>query len=77
MLVEFSVANYRSILNRQTLSLAASGYYKDLEQLNTFDPGVIERLPRLLRSSVIYGPNASGKSALLGASSELHARQRH
>ena len=67
MLVEFSVENYRSILNRQTLSLAASGYYKDLEQLNTFDPGLIERLPRLLRSSVIYGPNASGKSALVRA----------
>jgi uncharacterized protein len=67
MLVEFSVANYRSILARQTLSMAASSYFKELEDLNTFDVGLSEKVPRLLRSTVLYGPNASGKSTLIQA----------
>ena len=67
MLVEFSVANYRSILARQTLSMAASSYFKELEELNTFDVGLSEKVPRLLRSTVLYGPNASGKSTLIQA----------
>ena len=37
MLIEFSVANYRSILERQTLNMVASTY-KELETLNTFIP---------------------------------------
>jgi uncharacterized protein len=67
MLVEFSVANYRSILARQTLSMAASSYFKEFEDLNTFDVGMDEKVPRLLRSTVLYGPNASGKSTLIQA----------
>ena len=38
MLVEFSVSNYRSILERQTLNMVASSYFKELESLNTFIP---------------------------------------
>lgn len=67
MLIQFSVENYRSILGRQTLNMAASNYFKEQEQLNTFEVGAIEQVPRLLRSSVIYGPNASGKSTLVNA----------
>lgn len=67
MLIQFSVENYRSILGRQTLSMAASKYFKEQEQSNTFDAGSIEQVPRLLGSNVIYGPNASGKSTLVGA----------
>lgn len=67
MLIQFSVENYRSILSRQTLNMASSKYFKEMESLNTFDPGAMERVPPLLRSSVIYGPNASGKSTLVGA----------
>lgn len=67
MLIQFSIENYRSILSRQTLNLAASGYFKEMESLNTFATEAGERLPRLLRSTVIYGPNASGKSTLIGA----------
>jgi hypothetical protein len=67
MLIQFSVENYRSILDRQTLNMSASKYFKELEQLNTFDAGAIEQVPRLLRSSVVYGPNASGKSTLVNA----------
>jgi uncharacterized protein len=67
MLVEFSVANYRSILARQTLSMAASSYFNELKDLNTFDMGMEEKVPQLLRSTVLYGPNASGKSTLIQA----------
>lgn len=67
MLIDFSVTNYRSILERQTLSMAASSYFKEFETLNTFDVGLVEKVPRLLRSTVLYGPNASGKSTLIQA----------
>jgi uncharacterized protein len=67
MLIEFSVTNYRSILQRQTLNMAASSYFKELESLNTFAPDQGDGVPRLLRSTVLYGPNASGKSTLIQA----------
>lgn len=67
MLIEFSVTNYRSILERQTLNMAASSYFKEYEALNTFIPEDDDSVPRLLRSSVLYGPNASGKSSLIQA----------
>lgn len=77
MLIQFSVENYRSILGRQTLSMAASRYFKELESSNTFDPGAAEPVPRLLRSSVIYGPNASGKSTLVRALDFMRDRVIH
>ena len=67
MLIDFSVTNFRSILERQTLSMAASTYFKELESLNTFIPDQNDGVPRLLRSTVLYGPNASGKSTLIQA----------
>lgn len=67
MLVEFSVTNYKSILERQTLNMAASSYFKEYEALNTFALEQDDGVPRLLRSSVLYGPNASGKSTLIQA----------
>lgn len=67
MLIEFSATNYRSILERQTLSMAASSYFKEFEALNTFDANLGGKTPRLLRSTVLYGPNASGKSTLIQA----------
>lgn len=65
MLIEFSVENYRSIREKITFSLVAS---EDIEMLpeNTFAvPGTDEI--RLLKSAVIYGPNAAGKSNLVRA----------
>lgn len=67
MLIDFSVTNYRSILDRQTLNMAATASFKELEDTNTFDIGLTEKVPRLLRSTVLYGPNASGKSTLIQA----------
>ena len=67
MLIQFSVTNCRSILGRQTLNMAASTYFKELDASNTFLPELDGGLPRLLRSTVLYGPNASGKSAFIQA----------
>src|SRR3990172_11718807 len=66
MLIEFSLTNIRSFRETQTLSLAASKYFKELEEENCFDTE-IDGLPKLLRSVAIYGPNASGKSNLLSS----------
>lgn len=67
MLIQFSVTNCRSILGRQTLNMTASTYFKELDASNTFLPELDGGLPRLLRSTVLYGPNASGKSAFIQA----------
>jgi hypothetical protein len=77
MLLEFSVANYRSIRERQTLSMASSAYFKEMEELNTFEAGTGEKTPLLLRSAVLYGPNASGKSTLIQALDFMQDRVLH
>lgn len=61
MLIEFSVGNFLSIKDRQTLRLDASSISEHREQL--IDAGRYQ----LLRSAVIYGANASGKSNVLKA----------
>ncbi len=63
MLIEFSTANFRSLRDRQTLSLTkAKG--DELVESNTFTT-VAANTFELLRSAAIYGPNASGKSNFL------------
>lgn len=65
MLVEFSVENYRSIAEKQTLSFVASKQRSDAEGAPAVEhPGFPHRL---LTSAVVYGPNASGKSNLFRA----------
>jgi len=66
MLIEFKATNYRSIKETQTLSMVSSKYYNDLVEENCFDSGV-GSLAQLLRTAVIYGPNAAGKSNLIRA----------
>ena len=65
MLLEFRVRNFRSFGQESVLSLVASGD-SALEETNTA-PTNIESLPRVVRSAVVYGANASGKSNLLRA----------
>ncbi len=65
MLIEFSVKNFLSILETQTLSMVASNA-SELQKNNTFQVST-KGIPRLLRSAAIYGPNASGKSNLIKA----------
>lgn len=70
MLVEFSVENYRSIQERQTLSMVASEDLDEMLENNSFPMPTGEEL-RLLASAAIYGPNASGKSNLVRAMQTL------
>lgn len=62
MLIEFSVVNFRSINERQTLSLVAGkGDELHCNVMEVKAPAT----PDLLRSAVVYGPNAAGKSNLI------------
>ena len=70
MLIEFSVSNFRSIRERQTLSLAASAG-DELRTTNVIKTGA-PATPDLLRSAVVYGPNAAGKSNLILALRFIH-----
>ena len=65
MLIEFSVTNYRSFLPPQSLTLTANTS-SELQEENSF-VSPVSNLPRLLRSVVVYGPNAAGKSNLVQA----------
>jgi len=61
MLISFSVENFRSIRKRQTLYLSAVKTCKEWREEN-----VAEECGRqVLRSAVIYGANASGKTNFL------------
>jgi uncharacterized protein len=64
VLVEFRVENFLSFRDEQRLSLVAGSTRESAR--NTLDVPALGR-ERLLRSAVIYGPNAAGKSNLLKA----------
>ena len=65
MLIQFSTKNYLSFKDEQTLSLTmAKG--GELVNSNTFRSN-LSAPARLLKTAVIYGPNASGKSNFLAA----------
>ena len=63
MLIEFQVENFRSFKGRQVFSMTA-GHFSEHRESNTFDPPA-RGFDRLLRTAVIYGPNAGGKTNLL------------
>lgn len=66
MLIQFSVKNYKTFKERATLSLVASNYDKKVRE----DENVISKNQfglRLLKSAVVYGANASGKSKFYDA----------
>lgn len=62
MLLEFSTTNFRSIYKKQTLSLIASAS-RELVETNTCK--LKNSKLKAVRSAVIYGANAAGKSNLL------------
>lgn len=64
MLIEFSVANFRSIKDKVTLSLVASSAHEH-QATHVIETAISDLA--LLRSAAIYGPNAAGKSNLLRA----------
>jgi len=70
MLLQFSVKNYKTFKDKATLSLIASNYDKGTrEEDNIF---INEKYGlRILKSAVVYGANASGKSKLIDAFSSM------
>jgi len=63
MLISFSVENFRSIRDLQTLSMVEPRLDHHLEWSHIFEASN----RRLLKSAAIFGPNASGKSNILRA----------
>lgn len=63
MLIQFTVSNFLSVKESATLNMLAVKPIKEFEDENVFD---VDRYS-LLKSSVIYGANASGKSNILKA----------
>ena len=71
MLLEFRVGNFRSIRDVQALSLVASS---DNEHSDThLEATGISSSPNAIKSAVIYGANASGKTSLLMALEYMRA----
>lgn len=69
MLVEFSVTNFRSIRDKQTLSMV-KGKGSEHEATHTFKP-TAPGSETLLKSAAIYGANAAGKSNIIKAISTM------
>ncbi|MCK5384117.1 MAG: ATP-binding protein [Alphaproteobacteria bacterium] len=65
MLVSFTVKNYRSFAESQTLSLVSGAGAKNNERFSFATSNTLA--PNLLRSACVFGANASGKSSLVKA----------
>lgn len=63
MLLQFSVQNYKAFKDKATLSMVASNYFKEFQEENLVTVGNL----KVVKSAVIYGANASGKTKLLDA----------
>jgi AAA15 family ATPase/GTPase len=66
MLVQFSVTNYKTFKEKATLSMVASNYDKKSHEQTHVAYDEKFKL-RLLKSAVVYGANASGKTKLIEA----------
>ena len=66
MFINFRVRNYRSIQDEAVFSMEKRGQAKELQE-NSFRTPALPSKMSLLKSSVIYGGNASGKSNLIHA----------
>jgi AAA15 family ATPase/GTPase len=66
MLIQFSVRNFKTFKEKATLSLVASNYDKDTREADNIIDNEQFNL-RILKSAVMYGPNASGKSKFIEA----------
>jgi len=62
MLLEYHVSNFRSIYDEQSFNMVAVNSYKEMRDTNLIQ---YKDDLSLLKSTAIYGPNASGKSTLL------------
>ncbi len=66
MLIQFSIKNFRTFKDKATISFIASNYDKDTREEENIFQDTNYNL-RLLKSCVIYGANASGKSKFIEA----------
>jgi len=66
MLLQFSVRNFKTFKERAVLNLVASNYDKDTRETENIIADSDLNL-RILKSAVIYGANASGKSKFIEA----------
>src|SRR5690554_3897345 len=64
MLIQFSIKNFRTFKDKATISFIASNYDKDTREEENIFQDTNYNL-RLLKSCVIYGANASGKSKFI------------
>lgn len=72
MIIEFKVANYRSIKDEQTFTMVAEST-KFKRDTNTFESKLANNdSVQLVTSAIIFGPNASGKSNLIRAFGNFH-----
>jgi hypothetical protein len=67
MLIEFSVANYRSFKEKVTFSMVAANLTAKDKQLDENNVYRVDKDLELLKSAGVYGANASGKSNLAKA----------
>lgn len=66
MLLQFSIKNFRTFKEKASLILVASNYDKETREIDNINQDVKFNL-RILKSAVVYGANASGKSKLFEA----------
>lgn len=66
MLVQFSIRNFKTFKEKVVLNLVASNYDKDTRESENVTTDVDFGL-RILKSAVVYGANASGKSKIMEA----------
>lgn len=66
MLLNFTVKNYKSFVEENTFSMIAAQKQKGLDY-SVFATKKNNKILKILSSSVIYGPNASGKTNIIGA----------
>ena len=67
MIIEFSVENYRSIKELQTLNMSAANIVSKYKEIDTRNVLSISKKLSLLKSRALYGANASGKSNIIKA----------
>ena len=72
MLLEFKIKNYKSFIEEATLSMIPAPKQKDLEY-SILSSTIGTKEFKAIPTSVLYGPNASGKTNMIGAIETLVA----
>lgn len=73
MLVAFSAENYGSIRDEQTISFVASNYFKESDEWTIASGAPSLKSEKILKAASVFGANASGKSTVVDALSQLRS----